>query len=101
MGQSSASKQRIPLVALPDVNMRAGMLVDSTGRVLWARSANAKRSMASITKIMTAVVALEAAGGDLDRKVVVPAVALTAGESTAELRRATRSPSAASSRTRS
>ncbi len=86
VGESSAAKQRIPLVALPDVSMRAGMLVDSNGRVLWARSANAKRSMASITKIMTAVVALEDNGGKLDRAVVVPAVALSAGESTAELK---------------
>jgi D-alanyl-D-alanine carboxypeptidase (penicillin-binding protein 5/6) len=86
VGQSSAAKQRIALVALPDVDMRAGMLVDSSGRVLWARSANAKRSMASITKIMTAVVALEDSRGNLDRKVVVPAIALTAGESTAELK---------------
>ncbi len=86
IGQSSAAKQRIPLVALPDVKMHAGILVDSNGRVLWARSANAKRSMASITKIMTAVVALEDNKGKLDRKVVVPAVALSAGESTAELK---------------
>jgi serine-type D-Ala-D-Ala carboxypeptidase (penicillin-binding protein 5/6) len=86
VGQSSAAKQRIPLIALPDVDMRAGVLVDSDGRVLWARSANAKRSMASITKIMTAVVALEENAGRLDRKVVVPAVALSAGESTAELK---------------
>ncbi len=84
VGQSSAAKQHIRLAALPDVDMRAGILVDSTGRVLWARSASSKRPMASITKIMTAVVALDSA--KLDKSVIVPAVALTAGESSAELK---------------
>ncbi len=84
VGQATAGKQRLRLSALPDVDMRAGILVDSQGRILWARSANAKRPMASITKIMTAVVVLDE--GKLDRKVTVPPIALTVGESAAELR---------------
>ncbi len=43
----------------PSVTMKAGLLSDSDGRVLWARNPDARRSMASITKIMTAIVALE------------------------------------------
>ena len=86
VGQASAGKQGIALVGLPDVDMRAGILVDSTGRVLWARSPGVERSMASITKIMTAVVAIEEAHGKLDRVVTVPPIALSVGESAAELK---------------
>ncbi len=70
--------------AMPDVTMKAGALITSDGRVLWARSADQKRSMASLTKIMTAVVALEEAGPDAE--VRVSRNSLTVGESTSFLR---------------
>jgi len=70
--------------AAPDVAMRAGLLVDGEGRVLWARSADSQRAMASITKIMTAVVALE--NSRLTDTVLVPASATRVGESTSFLR---------------
>ena len=70
--------------AAPDVALKAGVLVDADGRVLWARQEDARRAMASITKIMTAVVALES--GSLDEMVMVPAAATRVGESTSFLK---------------
>lgn len=70
--------------AAPDVAMRAGLLVDGEGRVLWARNADSRRAMASITKIMTAIVALE--NSRLTDTVRVPAAAIRVGESTSFLR---------------
>ncbi|TLM78547.1 MAG: D-alanyl-D-alanine carboxypeptidase [Actinobacteria bacterium] len=43
----------------PDVGMAAGILVTGDGRELWSRFSDDERAMASITKVMTAVVALE------------------------------------------
>ena len=70
--------------AMPDVALSAGVLVDGDGRVLWARQPDAERAMASITKILTAVIALET--GNLSDSVKVPAAATRVGESTSFLR---------------
>ncbi len=79
----TAAERDISTSALPSVTMKAGLLSDGEGRVLWARRADARRSMASITKIMTAIVALE--HSELDEKVVVPRDAAAVGQSTAYL----------------
>jgi serine-type D-Ala-D-Ala carboxypeptidase (penicillin-binding protein 5/6) len=53
------------------VKAKAGILVDAaTGQVLWAKGENTVRPIASITKVMTALVILRAGG--LNRKVAVP-----------------------------
>jgi D-alanyl-D-alanine carboxypeptidase len=78
------SKRSIAASALPDVTMRAGALVDGDGRVLWSRRETERRSMASITKVMTAVVAMEK--GDLNSMVTIPKASGQVGESTAFLR---------------
>jgi D-alanyl-D-alanine carboxypeptidase (penicillin-binding protein 5/6) len=53
------------------VKAREGTLVDeATGQVLWARGVNRVHPIASITKVMTALVILQAGG--LNRTVVVP-----------------------------
>jgi serine-type D-Ala-D-Ala carboxypeptidase (penicillin-binding protein 5/6) len=70
--------------AMPDVKLKAGVLVDGDGRVLWSRQPDADRSMASLTKIMTAVVALE--NTQLTDTVLVPRAATRVGESTSFLR---------------
>jgi len=70
--------------AMPDVKLKAGVLVDGDGRVLWSRQPDADRSMASLTKIMTAVVALE--NTKLTDTVIVPRAATRVGESTSFLR---------------
>jgi len=74
--------------ATPDVTMHAGILVDGDGRVLWSRKADSHRAMASITKIMTAVLALESSS--LTETVDVTAAALRVGESTSFLRQGDR-----------
>lgn len=80
----SAKEMRIPKAAMPDVRMAAGALVTEDGRVLWSRSVSDRRAIASITKLMTAVVALE--NGELDDPVTVTAASQTVGESTSFLR---------------
>jgi D-alanyl-D-alanine carboxypeptidase (penicillin-binding protein 5/6) len=80
----AASKRGLSASALPDVTMRAGALVDGDGRVLWSRRETERRSMASITKVMTAVVALE--HGDPNAMVTIPKASIQVGESTAFLR---------------
>lgn len=67
----------------PDVGMAAGALVTGDGRVLWSRFADDERAMASITKVMTAVVVLEHTS--LDDKVKVAPGATRVGESEAGL----------------
>jgi serine-type D-Ala-D-Ala carboxypeptidase (penicillin-binding protein 5/6) len=42
----------------------------ATGRLLWSRGLNTERPMASITKVMTALVVLRA--GQLDREITIP-----------------------------
>lgn len=79
-----ASQRGIAAAALPDVAMKAGVLVDGEGRVLWSRNADQRRAMASITKIMTAVVALE--NTDPNGIVTIPKVSTQIGESTSNLR---------------
>jgi D-alanyl-D-alanine carboxypeptidase (penicillin-binding protein 5/6) len=53
------------------VKAKAGILVDAaTGQVLWSAGENATRPIASITKVMTALVVLQAGG--LNRQLTVP-----------------------------
>ena len=53
------------------VKAKAGIVVDATtGQVLWSEGENTVRPIASITKVMTALVILQAGG--LDRKIAVP-----------------------------
>jgi len=81
-GQTAASRN-ISTAALPDITMKAGLISDSEGRIIWARNPDVRRPMASITKIMTAIVALE--NSKLSDVVVVPAAAASVGQSTAYL----------------
>jgi D-alanyl-D-alanine carboxypeptidase (penicillin-binding protein 5/6) len=53
------SSGRIDKTEAPDIDAKSGVLVDSSGRVLWARKAGTERPMASTTKIMTALIVLE------------------------------------------
>ena len=49
-----------PMQAAPDVNAQAAILMDAkTGRVLWEKNSDKPMAMASTTKIMTAILALE------------------------------------------
>ncbi|MFU8891755.1 MAG: D-alanyl-D-alanine carboxypeptidase family protein [Anaerosomatales bacterium] len=68
----------------PDLGAAAGVLMTSDGRILWSRQADEERAMASTTKIMTAIVALENA--DLDDPIVISERAATIGEAAARIR---------------
>lgn len=64
----------------PDLFIPEGVLSTMDGRQLWARQPDGRRAMASTTKIMTAVVALE--NGSLDDSVTVDKRASMVGQST-------------------
>lgn len=56
--------------APPDTSARAAVVIDArTGRVLWSRKSTQPRAIASTTKILTALVAVES--GELDRRVSI------------------------------
>lgn len=69
--------------AVPPVQMPAGLLRTTDGRTLWEREPHEQRSMASITKIMTALVVLEKA--DFGETVVISANAAAVRESGVDL----------------
>ena len=76
--QASARVKTVPagpvlqVVGAPvGVRAKAGILVDAaTGQVLWAEGVNTPRPIASITKVMAALVVLQAGG--LNRQISVP-----------------------------
>ena len=66
-GPSASTSSALPKA----VKAKAGILVDATtGQVLWAKDANEVRPIASITKVMTALVVLQSGG--LNREIAVP-----------------------------
>jgi len=68
-----------------DLSAQAAILVDvGSGQVLYERKADVPREPASLTKIMTALLAVEA--GDLDRTVTVSKTAADTGEASANLK---------------
>jgi len=78
-GQAAASTApaapagpHIEVVGAPrGVKAKAGILADAaTGQVLWAKAGYAARPIASLTKVMTALVVIRA--GSLDRKIKIP-----------------------------
>lgn len=68
----------------PSIESEYAILVDDEGRVLFERNASEAAKIASMTKIMTAVVAIE--NGELADVVTVDKEAATVGESSASLR---------------
>jgi D-alanyl-D-alanine carboxypeptidase (penicillin-binding protein 5/6) len=58
------------------VKAKGAVLADAaTGQVLWGRAVDAERPMASVTKVMTALLVLQS--GDLGREIRVPKAAVT------------------------
>jgi len=66
-----------PATAAPaGVGALGAELADAgTGQLLWGRDADTRRPMGSVTKVMTALVVIQA--GNLDRKITVPASAVS------------------------
>jgi D-alanyl-D-alanine carboxypeptidase (penicillin-binding protein 5/6) len=61
--------------ATPDISASAAVLADlDSGRLMYAKASDAARSIASLTKIMTALLVLE--DGHLDAMVTIPEVAV-------------------------
>src|SRR5215211_2011134 len=93
-GAASQGAQVLPVagqaaVAPPRVVARAAILADeATGQVLFERNAGVGRAMASTTKVMTALLALERL--DEDRVVVVGAGPPKVGEESLRLRKGER-----------
>lgn len=70
---------RIVVTGAPrGVKAKAGILADATtGQVLWSTGGTVPRPIASVTKVMTALVVIEAGGaGGLDRKIKIPKAVL-------------------------
>lgn len=69
---------------LPDISAEHAMVIDAEGTVYFERDADEQVRIASLTKLMTAIVALENA--ELTDTITVDHAAATIGESTANLR---------------
>lgn len=78
IGEKAAGKNASKL---PDLQAPAGILLTMDGRELWSRKPDEARAMASITKIMTAVLVLEKMRGRLDEQVTITEEALAVEES--------------------
>lgn len=73
----------VPSPAVPTTSAQAAVLMDAYGQVLYAYNADVSLPMASTTKIMTALLAIES--GDVTRTVKIPAAAVGVEGSSAYL----------------
>jgi serine-type D-Ala-D-Ala carboxypeptidase (penicillin-binding protein 5/6) len=80
----SGTRPRANMAGVPSIEVagaprgvlaKAGILADAaTGQVLWAKNANSERPIASIAKVMTAYLVLQA--GNLNRRIKIPKAVL-------------------------
>ena len=82
---STVAARGLPAVACPNVTAEYALVMDDAGQVLFSRGGLERTHIASITKVMTAIVALES-GLPLDTPVTVTEQAAQVGESSANLR---------------
>ena len=85
LGGSALSSAPALRAVAPDIAVPSAILVTGDGQVLWSRDADVERAMASTTKIMTALVALEQVQ-DLSERVTVAREAVSVGEADVGLR---------------
>lgn len=83
IGGVSISEDASLSAAAPAVGMPSGILRTTDGRTLWERDATDERAMASITKVMTALVVLDEA--EPGEKVTISTAAAAVGESGVDL----------------
>jgi len=69
VGGRPLSSGEITQTLAPDLAFKSGLLLTPDGRMLWGRIPDTERPMASITKVMTCLLALEA--GNLDETVTI------------------------------
>ncbi len=79
----TAEERGLADAELPDIEAAQAIVMDPNGTVYFERDADTQTKIASITKVMTAIVALENA--DLSTTITVDHAAATVGESTAHL----------------
>lgn len=84
IGGKTISELNISVSEAPDADAQCAILEAADGTVLWGRNVDTSMAMASTTKIMTAVVALES-GIDLDSTVYISEEATEVGDSSAGL----------------
>lgn len=83
VGNGTVEQRGLPASQCPSVAAEHAIAVDEAGKVYFARSADEAAQIASITKVMTAIVALENA--PLDMSITVSQRAAWVGESSASL----------------
>lgn len=84
----TVDERGLSVAQCPDIDAEYAFVMDKDGTVYFERNATSPTQIASITKIMTAVVALDAAASGtvtLETPVVVSAAAAAVGESSAGL----------------
>ncbi|MBR2521821.1 MAG: D-alanyl-D-alanine carboxypeptidase [Coriobacteriales bacterium] len=84
IGTTPISEMDFDKSSAPNVTCYAGILTTQSGKVLWSRLPDEKLAMASLTKIMTAMVVLDK--GNLNDSITVSKNAAKTDGSTAELR---------------
>ena len=82
MGDTVENRQ-LTVSQCPDIEAQYAYVVDEDGTVYFERDADEETQIASITKVMTAIVAIE--NGDLEDEITVSEKAAEIGESSAEL----------------
>lgn len=83
VGATTVTDRGLNITEAPVIDASYGILCDADGTVLWSRGADTQASIASITKIMTAIIALE--NGSLEDTIEVSSAAASVGESSAGL----------------
>ncbi len=86
IGSTTVTERGLTITQAPSSACTNGILCSSDGTVLWSRNANQKHAMASVTKMMTALVVLES-GTDINSTTKISANAASVGESTSELQK--------------
>lgn len=84
VSEVSVANRALTIADVPDVSGDSAVLFDGDGRILWARDIEKPHAMASITKLMTAAVALE--NSSPDAVFTVSPEAARVGQSTSGLR---------------
>ncbi len=80
---TTVASRSLSAAECPSIDAKRAMLVDEEGRAVFERNADEAANIASVTKVMTAVVARELA--PLDTRITVTQNAATVGESSARL----------------
>ncbi|MCQ2752416.1 MAG: D-alanyl-D-alanine carboxypeptidase, partial [Coriobacteriales bacterium] len=89
IGDKTMAERQLTITQAPSLNCNSGIICTKEGDIIWSRNASDKHSIASITKVMTAVVVLENVD-DLSQTYEVSKTAATIGESSAELKAGSR-----------